>query len=146
MFGYGEVGRMPAATYTETALPIPNVPDYELANEVVSSTIQQHADLFKIVTPVKSRALRSVTSMHPNKALVEPLCAGFESGFWPYADTLSADSEEHKCTGHLSDDVLEFLCTQHDAEIWVERYSQAFPNLLPGMTYTAHFCGAKKGN
>ena len=145
MFGYGEVGRTPAATYTETALPIPNVPDYELANEVVSSTIQQRADLFKIVTPVKSRALRLVTSVHPNKALVESLCAGFESGFWPYADTLSTDSEEHKRTGRLSDDVLEFLRTQRDAEIQVERYSEAFPNLLPGMTTQPIFAVPKKG-
>ena len=145
MFGYGEVGRTPAATYTEMALPIPNVPDYELANEVVSSTIQRRADLFKIVTHVKSRALRLVTSVHPNKPLVESLCAGFESGFWPYADTLSADSEEHKRTGRLSDDVLEFLRTQRDAEIEVERYSEAFPKLLPGMITQPIFAVPKKG-
>ena len=58
MFGYGEVGRMPTAMYTETALPVPNIPDYELTNEVVSGTIQMYPRLFAIVTPIRSTALR----------------------------------------------------------------------------------------
>ena len=60
---------------------------YELRNAEVGGTVCNHLHFFAVVSPVNPQALRVIAAPHPNRALVESLCTGFETGFWPYADT-----------------------------------------------------------
>jgi hypothetical protein len=147
LFGSAEIGNTPLAAYTETASPVPDVPAYELRNAEVGNTIRDHPHLFAVVTPVNVQALRVVAARHPNQALVESLCIGFEKGFWPYADT-SVSRPAGKVPSRsiqLSDKVREFLRQQRDAEIKVRRYSEAFTPLLPGMVSQPIFAIPKPG-
>jgi hypothetical protein len=148
MFGFGEISHTPSATYTETALPIPDPPDYELANLDLATTIRENPHLFAIVTPVKFKALGVIAAKHPNRPLVKSLCKGFEFGFWPYADTSS--TEEGACspnrTDRLPHEVLSFLRAQRDVEIELGQYSAPFPRLLPGMISQPIFAIPKPGS
>lgn len=131
----GEVGTTPAISYTESAEPIPDVPQQELNNTVVANTIQTHPDLFAIVSPFDLPNLRSYLRPHPNRPLVDSLLRGLEVGFWPYADTsVLPDDGVVRYSRGADDDVLSFLRTQRDEEIRVGRYSKSFGrSLLPGM-------------
>jgi hypothetical protein len=150
MWSKGEAGTTLAATYTETALPIPGIPTFELENDVVTSTIEKNPHLFKIVTPIRVDCLRLILCGHPNCALVESLCRGFEQGFWPFADTSStrekgADSDNHDPP--LDNEAMEFLRQQRDEEIIAGRYSASFgTSLLPGMVSQPIFAVPKPGS
>ena len=147
LFGLSEIGNTPTAMYTETASAVPDVLVYELGNAEVGGTVHDHLHLFAIISPVNPQALRVITAPHPNRALVESLCTGFERGFWPYADTSTMHTmgPVMSKSAQSSEKTWEFLRQQHDAEIAAGQYLRAFPALLPSMVVQPIFAIPKKG-
>jgi len=70
----------PSAAFTEIALPFPRPPTSELANKLVSSTIQARPDLFQIVTPLNLLRIKQMLSTHPNRPFVDSLCLSLQEG------------------------------------------------------------------
>jgi hypothetical protein len=146
----GEAGLTPAATYTETAAPVPGVPAAELENEAVMNTLKRYPNLFKIVMPLKSDELGVLLENHPNQALVGSLIDGVRHGFWPYADTSPLTLQDNGVVEHnfhFDEPTLDFLRSQRDLEISLDRYSHTFGHdLLPGMVCQPIFAIPKPGS
>jgi len=122
MWTKGEAGLTPAATYTETAAPLPDVPVVDLENDVVTNTLTNHPDLLKIVTPLNIDEMEKMLITHPNQVLVESLLTGLRRGFWPSTDTMmlgSVDDEPVQHQQKLDDSTVAFLRTQRDLEMRV---------------------------
>ncbi|KAF8802435.1 hypothetical protein BYT27DRAFT_6759205 [Phlegmacium glaucopus] len=130
--------RLSTALVTEIAPPVPGPPENELSNELALSTIRSHPHLFRITTPIKTDRFRALLIRHPNRALVDSVCAGLESGFWPWAVTDHSDAPEIVDNARLQKirdpSHLTFMRHQRDEEIALGRFSPPFQNLLPGMT------------
>ncbi|KAF8591611.1 hypothetical protein K439DRAFT_1644223 [Ramaria rubella] len=132
-----EVGESPSALATESAPPVPHPPENELHNELALKTIDDHRNLFKIVTPINVNLLEHLLSSHPNQPFVLSVCQGLREGFWLWAIT---DRTGYPVTWDnlhrpIPDPAhRQFLHEQWDIEIALGQYSQSFgPDLLPGM-------------
>ena len=123
--------------WTKTAAPLEGPPQTELDDEVVTKTIRDNPDLFKIITPIRVDVFESYLSTHPNRPFVESVCRGLREGFWPWAKTpcpgYPSTNDESK--GPPSDiKKAEFLRVQRDSEVAKGRFSAPFRHgLLPGM-------------
>lgn len=128
-------GLSPSAASTETREPVPAVPENEWENEPALRTIVENPKLFDIVTPIKVDRFEELLTTHPNRALVESVCDGLRTGFWPYARTEGKEIPEvvEHPNRPMSEEDLVFVRQQRDEEISLGRYSEAFPTLLPGM-------------
>ena len=75
---------------------------------------------------------------HLNRPLVESICEGLRTGFWPWVVTKYSDVPpivDNACLYKLRDpEHLCFMEVQRDEEIKLGRFSGAFDTLLPGMT------------
>jgi len=80
-----------SADWTETASPLPTIPESKLANPVVRRTINENPHLFDIVTPIFVERFEELLKSHPNQPFVESVCCGLCEGFWPWADTHIGD-------------------------------------------------------
>ena len=125
------------ASISETLPPLPQVPDEELENNVVTTTIQNNEHLFDIVTPINIDRFASLLSNHPNQPYVHSVLKGLRDGFWPWADTrhevYPLTQDYYKCR-HFDDNASQFLLDQRDEEIRLGRFSESFgTDLLPGM-------------
>src|SRR5258708_2594917 len=151
-FGCHDIGRTPSATYTESAQPIPSVPQGDYRYSDITSTIATHSHLFKIVTPIRVDRFEQLLTRHPNRSLVESVCHGLRVGFWPFANTgdpaLQPLGTVERLSGppNLHDQSISFLPHQRDEEVTLDRYSPSFgPSLLAGMTAQPVFTVPKKG-
>ena len=86
-FGRHDIGRTPSAMYTESAQPIPGVPQGDYKYSDITSTIATHPQLFRIVTLIRVDRFEELLVHHPNRPLVESVCHGLHVGFWPFANT-----------------------------------------------------------
>ncbi|PPQ97480.1 hypothetical protein CVT26_002828, partial [Gymnopilus dilepis] len=127
--------RVMLSVASESFDPLPPVPDHELNNSILSTTIASNPDLFTIVTPVRISTLRNLLDSHPNQPFVNSICDGLVHGFWPWADTadsnlpMSLDVEEYvKDPAHV-----KFAEEQRATEIAFRTFSPTFSALLPGM-------------
>ncbi len=125
----------PLADLSETLRPLPRPPLSEFMNETAMKTIRENPHLFKVITPINVDRFESLLRDHPNRALVDSVCAGLREGFWPFAESdltfpetvemdnsVMTESEERYIRDYIAEEVAE------------ERYSPAFgPTLLPGM-------------
>ena len=75
------------AEWTETARPLPSVPDAEFNNILACQTIDHHPGLFTVDTPINVDEFEGLLTRHPNRPFVNSVLKGFRSGFWPWADT-----------------------------------------------------------
>ena len=123
--------------WTETARPLPSVPEAEFSNILACQTIDRHPGLFTVDTPINVDEFEGLLTRHPNRPFVNSVLKGFRSGFWPWADT---HIEEYPDTLDLSlgdprdEKEFTFICGQRDKEIETGRFSSSFgKNLLPGM-------------
>jgi hypothetical protein len=64
--------------------------DYKFTD--ITMTIKSNPSLFKVVSPINVDRLEALLSSHPNHALVNSICSGFPSGFWPFADVEDPES------------------------------------------------------
>ena len=155
-FAFGwqhDIGHMPSTTYTESAQPIPTIPQGDSKYSDISNTIMNNPDFFDIITPIIVNRFEELLSAHPNRPLVNSICHGFWTGFWPFSDP-----EDPCCqpTGvvkqqagapDLDEESTTFLHTQRDLEINLRHYSRAFGiSLLPGMTSQPLFTVPKRGS
>jgi len=69
------------AEWTETAKPLPRPPPIQLMNPVVSRTVTENFEYFKIVTPVKIDVFEDLLHDHPNPSFVKSISAGLHYGF-----------------------------------------------------------------
>lgn len=103
------------ADWTKWAKPCPSVPAIEFENAAAMQTINNHPDLFKIITPINIDHFKALLATHPNCPFVESVCKGLREGFWPWANT---HHQEYSSTVDealvMPDDRPEadFLCAQ----------------------------------
>src|SRR5260221_3186542 len=117
------------------------------------NTIHSYPHLFPIITPVDVDRFELLLHNHPNTALISSVCHGLRSGFWPFAITEKPENSPQGCVmwpqgpPTLNDESLVFLKSQHNIEISLGWYSQAFRALLlPGMVVQPIFTVPKKGS
>ena len=117
------------------------------------NTIHSYPHLFPIITPVDVDRFELLLHNHPNTALISSVCHGLRSGFWPFAITEKPENSPQGCVMQpqgppmLNDELLIFLKLQHNIEISLGWYSQAFgASLLPGMVAQPIFTVPKKGS
>lgn len=126
-----------AAKWTLTALPLPRPPKEELGVLEVITTLQDHSNLFKVVSPIKVDVLEELAKEHPNQPFVDSVLTGFREGFWPWAETVGkgyppTHDERRVVKGGDEKDV--FMRKQLEHERGLGRFSDSFgENLLPGM-------------
>ncbi|KAI0819140.1 hypothetical protein BC628DRAFT_1342399 [Trametes gibbosa] len=133
-------GTPPTKCFAEVSLthpPVPDVPRTVREDPVVISTLKTRPDLFKIVTPVNVERFEEYLSDHPNQEFVKSVVRSLREGFWPYADAKPAtypDTWDEKRPAPHDENAAQFLRTQRDEEISLDRYSASFGcELLPGM-------------
>ena len=111
-------------------MPFPN-------DEILTKTLREHPDLFKIVTPVRVDIFETYLSSHPNQAFVKSVCKGFREGFWPWADTCKPgypDTLDESKPAPTDSKKADFLRAQRDIELTKDRFSAPIGrDLLPGM-------------
>lgn len=139
----------PSAASTELSQPFPSPPASELANRLVSDTIQSRPDLFKIVTPVNIPRLEQLLLTHPNRPFVDSLIRGLREGFWPWADTAREPAQitqDNNRRRDWTEDELKFIQMTCQEEEEAGRFSSAFDtDLLPGMVCGPVFPVPKPG-
>ncbi len=120
-----------------THQPLPDVPESIRSDPVINATLAAHPELFKIVTPVDVDVFAALLTDHPNQPFVLSVLKGLREGFWPFADAKPAeypDTWDEFRAPPVDDAAREFLRSQRDEEICLERFSPSFgPDLLPGM-------------
>ena len=125
-----------SAYSTLTAAPVPSPPENELQNTVALKTISENPDLFKVVSPIKADVFKKQLADHPNKSFVKSVVRGLKDGFWPWADTNDLPTT-YDGSGQrspvTSKEKANFIKQQSEDEMNLERWSQPFGKLLPGM-------------
>ncbi|KIL70715.1 hypothetical protein M378DRAFT_155654 [Amanita muscaria Koide BX008] len=136
LWTHEEIGKSPTALSTRIDPPLPRPGPDELRPEILT-TISEHPELFKIVTPIKIDRFKQLLATHPNQPFVDSVITGLREGFWPFANT---QPESYPLTHDASfrppktPKERQFLIDQCQTEIDLERFSPAFgKDLLPGM-------------
>ncbi|CAA7269722.1 unnamed protein product [Cyclocybe aegerita] len=130
-----EQPRVTLALASEHFNPMPPVPTHKLSNSITCHTISSYPYLFQVVSPIRISVLNNFLVSHPNQPFVRSVCEGLIHGFWPWADTSSAelpvmlDMDEYiRDPAHLA-----FAEEQCRIEISFGTFSPTFSSLLPGM-------------
>ena len=125
------------ADWTLIARPLEGPPQAALDDEVVTKTINENPDLFKIVTPVNVDVFEAYLESHPNQAFVKSVCNGLREGFWPWAEVPKPgypDTNDESKPAPTDVKKAEFLRAQRDVELAKDRFSPPLAHgLLPGM-------------
>jgi len=109
------------ALISEAVPPVPHPPQNELLSKEKWNVIKTCPHLFRITTPINVNRFHELLTSHPNRALVESVCEGLRTGFWPWAVTEGSDApsvvgnailQKVKNQGHL-----DFMREQQDEEI-----------------------------
>ena len=125
------------AEWTHTANPLPRPPNMQLMHPVVSKTVAEHSNLFKIISLIKIDLFKDLLHDHPNQPFVKSVCAGLKYGFWPWADIGKQDypkTLDLSLSVHSEPECEKFFLEQAAIELAKERYSPSVgSSLLPGM-------------
>jgi len=132
-----------AAEWTLLANPLPQPSQVELENLAARQMLEEHPELFSIVSPVQVKVLETLALSHPNRAFVQLVLEGLRGGFWPWATTVKEGYpltwDESKQL-QLSTEKEEFLKKQLEHEVGLNQMSQEFgTELLPGMYCMPNF-------
>jgi hypothetical protein len=135
--------KLSAAEWTLTAQPLPRPPLAEFDNLPVVQTLEDHPELFKVVTPINVDVLEKLTESRPNRPFVRSILQGLREGFWPWANTCLEGypimHDESKPLV-LSPEKEKFLNDQIRHERSLDRMSDSFGStLLPGMYCMPHY-------
>jgi len=126
-----------AAEWTLLVDPLSRPSQQEVENLAAKQTIDEHPELFRIVSPVDAVALEMLASSHPNKAFIQSVLEGLRGGFWPWASTIKEGyplTWDESRQMQLSLEKEEFLNRQLEHEVSLDRVSPDFgTELLPGM-------------
>jgi len=133
----GEHFSQSSADWTETASPLPPIPESELVNPVVTNTINENWHLFDIVTPIFVNQFEELLESHPNQPFIKSVCHGLREAFWPWADTHIRDypdTVDFLLSEPDNPEEAAFLWNQRDHEVFKGCFSESFGDkLLPGM-------------
>jgi hypothetical protein len=125
------------AEWSERARPLPRPSHSEVSNPVMTKTIADNPDLFKVHTPIKIDVFESLLKDHPNPNFVKSVCTGLREGFWPWADTLNEvfpSTHDETRTPTTDKKKLTFIMEQCLKERDKGYFSHSFgTSLLPGM-------------
>ncbi|PBK86064.1 hypothetical protein ARMGADRAFT_1047939 [Armillaria gallica] len=113
----------------------------EFANAEAIRTIEDHPQLFAIMTPIKINVLEKYLETHPNPEFIQSIMTGLCEGFWPWADTqhdegfpITWDNVRMNPRFEMEQ---QFIVRYRDEEATAGHFSQPFGlNLLPGMYST----------
>jgi hypothetical protein len=134
-------------TWSINAEPLPEPPCLS-PDHIISRTLENCHDLFKIVTPINVAVLRSYLQEHPNEAFCDSVCKGFERGFWPWANLDVEgylDTHEEVRDAPREQRKVDFIHYQKDLEVFKGRFSHSFGrDLLPGMYAVPTFAVPKE--
>lgn len=123
-----------SSDWTLTTKPLPCPPPHEIANPIVTETINENFHFFKIITPIDVNRFEALLAIHPNQLFVISV---LHEGFWPWANTHIADypNTQDDSLGTPKDPIeAAFIHSQRDDELKMECFSPPFgPHLLPGM-------------
>jgi hypothetical protein len=126
------------ALITETIPPVPRPPRNELLDTTKLNIINNYPHLFHVTTPIRIHRFHELLATHPNRPLVESVCEGLQTGFWPWAITaysIVPPIVDNACIQKIRNpEHSRFMEKQRDEEIKLNRFSIAFSTLLPGMT------------
>jgi hypothetical protein len=126
-----------AALATEIADPLPPPPPRSESNVSAYTTIDNHPELFKTVTPINVDLFERYLINHPNQAYVNSVCRGLRHGFWPWAthddpNLWKTHDNSHRPINQAEH--MDFVRDQRDEEIKLGRWSPSFGSeLLPAM-------------
>ncbi|THH19826.1 hypothetical protein EW146_g1426 [Bondarzewia mesenterica] len=125
----------PSASATETAAPLPSIPDHFLRDETSQRTIRDNPDLFKIVMTVNVDRFEYMLRDHPNSAFMQSIVRGLRIGFWPCAEGPGEGYPESwdESRDSFTPEGLAFIKEQCKQEERLGRFSAPFKDLLPGM-------------
>ena len=95
--------------------PAPRLPKNELLNIEKLNIIQNYPHL---LTPIQVNHFCKLLESHPNRPLVNSICEGLKSGFWPWAVTFNSDAPlivDNSCLQKVKDPRhLQFIKEQRD--------------------------------
>ncbi|KAF6756998.1 hypothetical protein DFP72DRAFT_809721, partial [Ephemerocybe angulata] len=133
--------------WSEIAKPLPSPPHHVLEDPDVTSTLESHPHLFRIVTPINIDRFEQLLSSHPNRPFVDSVLDGLRNGFWPWASYPTDYPSTHEASTLPPQDETqrEFLFKQRDIELEKGRYSEGLRALLPGMKTTPILAVPKDG-
>ena len=133
----------PSAYYTESALPLPSVPQHLIDDPVIQASILALGDSIKVETPFDVDEFELLLTDHPNQPFVQSVMRGLREGFWPFDEgEWKAELEELPPDNYASDPQdIEAICAFRDKEIAAGRWSASLDNtdLLPGMKISPMF-------
>lgn len=74
----------PSALYTESAPPLPSVPQHLLDDPTIQKSIHSLGDAIKVETPFDVDKFELLLVDHPNQPFVRSVMKGLCEGFWPF--------------------------------------------------------------
>lgn len=94
------------------AKPLEGPPQSTLDDEVVTKTLNENPDLFKIVIPIQVNIFEAYLTSHPNQDFIKSVCRGLRKGFWPWATTPYPgylDTNDESKPTHIDPQKADFL-------------------------------------
>jgi len=125
------------AEWTETAKPLPQIPQAELDNPIVKATIETYPELFHVDTPINVEKFEELLKKHPNLPFKSTVITGLLEGNWTGAITLREgypDTHDDALLPPSDPAHIDFLKKQCEKEVELGRFSKPFgPDLYGGM-------------
>jgi hypothetical protein len=130
----------PSALYSETAPPLPSVPQHLVDDPVIQAALSEAHAHIKVETPFNVDRLQNMLSDHPNQPLVHSVMKGLREGFWPLDEGDWKTELEDKVENYPCDDIdMDSIRAFQDREIEAGRWSHPVPRLVPGMKVSPLF-------
>ncbi|OCB91646.1 hypothetical protein A7U60_g1107 [Sanghuangporus baumii] len=128
------VSYTPCARISLYAEPLPRPPPRSKLPPDLVRVVDEHPELFKIVTSIDVDTLEALLSTHPNRPHVESVIFSLREGFWPYAGLPKQLPDESWRQRRYYGPKQDFLVKYVEKEIVSQRFSRPFGRrLLKGM-------------
>ncbi|KAF5335864.1 hypothetical protein D9758_016688 [Tetrapyrgos nigripes] len=130
----------PSVIFSETAPPLPSVPDKLLTDPEVVAALHAQRDFIQVTTPYNVDRLRNLLSLHPNQPFVESVLKGLVVGFWPchsgeWEEGFDALMENY----HMEEPDLNVVRAYRDKEVAEGRWSPTIRSFEKGMKSSPMF-------
>lgn len=113
--------------------PFHRPPPHILADPLLRATIDNHPDLFRVVSPINVERFSTLLTHHPNRPLVNSVIMGLTHGFWPMSDGLSQPPNYDFNQESLDDATLDEMGESAEKSTLLGHYSPPFKVLEYGM-------------
>lgn len=144
----GEHKYVSSTLVSETTESLPDAPPINCLHKALVDMVNEHPDLFWIVTPIDPDAFCEKLQKHPNCTFIALVLHGLIHGFWPFTE-IPGDyptSEDLHHDNPSDDEKLEFYIAQCEKEFKLGHFSKPFgKHLLPGMACMLVFITQQNG-